>query len=116
MEHISFDTRDASGIRWLMVRGDIDMNTAGDFARALDAANGGSVAGVDLTHCGYLDSSAIAVMVRKRAAWGCSFPVIVPEGSFFRRLFDITGVDSCSLSSPTTVRSTTRPLDSRPAG
>jgi anti-anti-sigma factor len=77
-----------------MVRGDIDMNTAGDFARALDEANGGSVAGVDLTHCGYLDSSAIAVMVRQRAAWGCSFPVLVPEGSFFRRLFDITGVDS----------------------
>jgi anti-anti-sigma factor len=93
LDQVRFETRDDYGYRVVVVRGEIDMNTAQALEEALsDAAEGGRGVAVDLTHCSYFDSSAIAVLIRKRKTWGRPFPVVVPADSFFRRLFDIAGI------------------------
>lgn len=88
------------GIRMFTVRGELDMNTAPEFERELDAALSASDASIvlDLCECEFIDSTGIALIVR---AWqrleggeGQGRLVLCSHNHQVRRLLKITGVES----------------------
>lgn len=91
------------GIRAFTVRGELDMNTAPELERALEAALADESASVmlDLSACEFIDSTGIALIVR---AWqrldrnadghGKGQLVLCCHNHQVRRLLKITGVES----------------------
>jgi anti-sigma B factor antagonist len=91
------------GIRVFTVRGELDMNTAPELEKELDAALGDSDASImlDLSECEFIDSTGIALIVR---AWrrldreaggnGRGRLVLCSHNHQVRRLLKITGVES----------------------
>jgi anti-sigma B factor antagonist len=88
------------GIRMFSVRGELDMNTAPELERNLDAALSASNASIvlDLCECEFIDSTGIALIVR---AWqrlegspGEGRLVLCSHNHQVRRLLKITGVES----------------------
>ena len=84
------------GAPGLLVRGDVDIDTAPRLTEALDAAiretRGAFV--VDLCEVDFLDSSGVNVLVRARAVLGRedrSLVVICPPGPA-RRIFEVAGI------------------------
>jgi anti-anti-sigma factor len=91
------------GIRAFVVRGELDMHTASELERQLEAASAEPDASIllDLSNCEFIDSTGIALIVR---CWQKIDRDAVGEGSGrfvlncdnhqVRRLLEITGVDS----------------------
>lgn len=91
------------GIRAFLVRGELDMHTAPELERELEAALEDPQASIllDLSTCDFIDSTGIALIVR---CWQRLDRDAVGEGSGrfvlncdnhqVRRLLEITGVDS----------------------
>jgi anti-anti-sigma factor len=91
MDHqLKFDHETSDGLRIVRVHGEVDMSTAALFAAAIGAHE---LCVVDLTGCRYLDSSGLAVLIAKYKAHGKDIPIVTPQGSFFRKLFRIAGID-----------------------
>lgn len=92
-----------NGVRVFTVRGELDMNTAPELERALDAALDDEEASVmlDLSDCEFIDSTGIALIVR---TWqrldrdagngGKGKFVLCCVNHQVRRLLKITGVES----------------------
>ena len=87
---LRFDQVERHGVRLVRVHGDVDIASAAAFSAAM--AEPGNII-VDLTNCSYLDSSGLSVLVVKSKTVGRRVRVLTPEGSFFRKLFDVTGLD-----------------------
>jgi anti-anti-sigma factor len=86
-----------SGAPGVLVRGEIDVDTAPKLSAALDAAiretRGAFV--VDLCDVSFLDSSGVTVLVRARAVLGReerALLIICPLGPT-RRIFELAGID-----------------------
>lgn len=85
-----------SGAPGVLVRGDIDINTAPRLTETLDAAihqtRGAFV--IDLSHVSFLDSSGVHLLLRTRALLGRedrALVVICPPGPA-RRIFEVAGI------------------------
>ena len=90
------------GVTVLTIRGELDMNTAPDLERSLDAASAQESPAIliDLSECEFIDSTGVALIIR---AWqkvdrdggdGNGRLVLCCPNSQVRRLLDITGVES----------------------
>jgi anti-anti-sigma factor len=91
------------GVQIIAVRGELDLNTAPELERSLEAALGanGSALVIDLSGCEFIDSTGIAMIVR---AWqqlghesngqGHSRFAICCVNDQVQRLLDITGLES----------------------
>jgi anti-sigma B factor antagonist len=90
VDTLRFDHESRGGFSIVRVHGDVDTSTAPSFASAV-AAPGRPV--VDLTDCQYMDSSGLAVLIGKHNLLGGSFPIVTPDGSFFRKLFRVAGIE-----------------------
>jgi stage II sporulation protein AA (anti-sigma F factor antagonist) len=91
------------GIRAFTVRGELDMNTAPELERKLEAALADSTSSVmlDLCECEFIDSTGIALIVRTwqqldRGAGGegQGRVVLCSHNHQVRRLLKITGVEN----------------------
>ena len=85
-----------SGAPGVVLRGELDVNTAPQLAGALDAAIRESVGAfvVDLADLDFLDSSGVSVLVRARAVLGReerSLVVVCPPGPA-RRIIELAGI------------------------
>ena len=90
------------GVTAMTIRGELDMNTAPDLERSLDAASAQESPAIliDLSECEFIDSTGVALIIR---AWqkvdrdggdGNGRLVLCCPNSQVRRLLDITGVES----------------------
>ena len=84
------------GAPCVLVRGEVDIETAPDLTAALDAAiretRGALV--VDLSHVAFLDSSGVNVLLRARAVLGReerALVIVCPPGPA-RRVFEVAGI------------------------
>ncbi|MBV9647519.1 MAG: STAS domain-containing protein [Candidatus Eremiobacteraeota bacterium] len=76
------------------VLSDIDVTTARVLDGGLqDVAEAGRRAVVDLSECPYMDSSGISVLIKHTRRLSEPLLVVAPEGSFARRVIEITGVN-----------------------
>lgn len=91
------------GIRAFVVRGELDMNTAPELERALEATLADEEASImlDLSECEFIDSTGIALIVRAwqrldrdGGAGGKGHLVLCCKNHQVRRLLKITGVES----------------------
>ena len=91
------------GIRAFTVRGELDMNTAPELERELEAALTDSTSSVmlDLCECEFIDSTGIALIVRawqrldrSAAGGGQGRVVLCSHNHQVRRLLEITGVEN----------------------
>ena len=86
-----------TGAPGVLVRGEIDVDTAPQLTAALDAAIWASQGAfvVDLCDVKFLDSSGAAVLVRARALLGRDerqLVIVCPPGPA-RRVFEVAGID-----------------------
>ena len=89
----TFERRALGTTVLVAVHGEVDILSAPDFKAALLEA--GPNLAVDLTDCGYLDSSGLAVLVSTYKAQGRhALPVVVPNDSFLRKVFNVSGIES----------------------
>jgi anti-sigma B factor antagonist len=81
---------------WVVVaRGEIDMASAPEVARALDADAGAALVVLDLRAVTFLDSSALGLIVaqlRRARERGSRFAVAAGPGSEARRLLELAGL------------------------
>jgi anti-anti-sigma factor len=89
-QQLKFEHQTSDGLRIVRVHGEVDMSTAVLFADAIGAED---LCIVDLTGCRYIDSSGLAVLIAMYKAHGKGIPVVTPQGSFFRKLVHIAGID-----------------------
>ncbi len=86
------------GVRVLAVRGELDVDTCGELRRRLERRDGGPPPVVDLSDCGFIDSTGIGLLVRasKRAArdGAAGIVVVASPDSQVRRALRLTNVDS----------------------
>lgn len=95
----------------VLVEGELDMNTAPQLERELEAplADPGAVLLIDLSRCEFIDSTGIALIVR---AWqqldGNGRFALCGVGDQVARVLDITGLDSTIPSHPDRAAALTR--------
>jgi anti-anti-sigma factor len=90
------------GVNSFTVRGELDMNTAPELERALEAVSAeGARVLLDLSPCEFIDSTGIALIVRtwqrldrKASGEGSGRLVLCCINHQVRRLLDITGVEA----------------------
>ena len=87
------------GIVVIAVRGELDLNTAGELRRRLESRNGGVPPLVlDLSECSFLDSVGIGLIVtasrRADGAGARGFAVVAEPDGQARRTLRLTNVDS----------------------
>ena len=110
--------RAGDGVAVASVRGEIDLASATDVERALVKAfdDAGALI-VDLTATGYLDSSALAVLHRvwlhSHGADCGGIRVVVPDGSFGRRVLAITKLDDVFILAPSVEEAVVSLADAR---
>ncbi len=92
IEHFSHRSGDEEGI--VSASCDIDIATAAYFEAYIEqvAAGGGALA-VDLTRCGYIDSSGLNALVRLHERWSGMLRVIIPPSGALARVFKITQLE-----------------------
>lgn len=79
----------------VQVRGELDLATSAELESALEAVSGSRVL-LDLTDCGFLDSSAIRVVAtqaERLGAAGGGMSLIAPDPKI-RRVLEIAGIDT----------------------
>ena len=110
------------GVTVMTIRGELDMNTAPDLERSLDAASAQESPAIliDLSECEFIDSTGVALIIR---AWqkvdrdggdGNGRLVLCCPNSQVRRLLDITGVES-SISMHDSVEDSRAELQGAPS-
>ena len=85
------------GLLAVAVEGELDQGTAPELRSALAEALGGGTRGVlvDLSHCGFIDSTGLSLLVeakRRLADEDRGFGVCCPDDDV-RRLLELTGID-----------------------
>jgi anti-anti-sigma factor len=96
------ETQERDGVTVVTIRGELDMNTAPELERSLEAASESQPPAIliDLSECEFIDSTGVAMIIR---AWqrvdrnggdGNGRLVLCCPNSQVRRLLDITGVES----------------------
>jgi stage II sporulation protein AA (anti-sigma F factor antagonist) len=93
------EERERDGILVIAVRGEIDLDTAGELRRRLESRDGNLPPLVlDLTGCAFLDSAGVSLIVRtaRQADGGgrSGFAVAAAPDSHARRALRLTNVDS----------------------
>lgn len=88
-----------TGVHVLAVRGELDLDTAGELRRRLASHDGRARATViDLSECGFIDSTGIGLLVRawRRASedGGAGIAIVAAPESQVRRTLRLTNVDS----------------------
>jgi anti-sigma B factor antagonist len=79
----------------LVLQGEVDMSTAGEFADALDAAvNGGTGVEIDLRAVTFMDSSGLAVLASAHQRLGQGAIVLREPNRTVRSLLRVSGVGS----------------------
>ncbi len=122
VEGITVELVHLDGTGVLMVRGEVDMASAGHLTSAMQrAVSLGVPVAVDLSGVSFMDSSGLHALVRARtAARGvCPFVVRNPTAQV-RRLLAITGLDYLlhddgGLGGERAERGISRPRDEQPA-
>jgi len=76
------------------VIGDIDIFTMPDFSDALEHAYGSPRVIVDLTRCGYIDSTGISALFRWQQSTEGKLRLVVGAQDNIRRILQVTRVDS----------------------
>jgi len=98
----SLEVEDAGGVQVIVVRGELDLNTAPQLEERLEPAlAGGDALAIDLSSCEFIDSTGIGLIVR---AWqqldadadsgGGNGFALCGLGEQVRRLLEITGLES----------------------
>lgn len=90
------------GITLLTIRGELDMNTAPELERSLNALTSQEEPAIliDLSGCEFIDSTGVALIIRawqrvdRNGGTGNGRLVICCPNSQVRRLLDITGVEN----------------------
>ncbi len=85
------------GCTVLVVRGDIDLESAPEFMAAVESAvNGTSRLALDFRAVGFMDSTGLAVLVaaHKRLGRAREAVVLIDPTPTIRRLLHITGIDA----------------------
>jgi|HubBroStandDraft_4_1064222.scaffolds.fasta_scaffold425287_2 anti-anti-sigma factor len=92
----SFDVqRLRDGFRTIEVHGDVDLTNAPEFKEvAMAAIAPGDILAIDLSDCQYIDSRGLGVLIALYKELGHVYPLVVPQGSFLRRLLRVTGLES----------------------
>jgi anti-sigma B factor antagonist len=101
-ESLTFEVGDhveANGVRVLAVLGELDLQTADQLERLFPQRFSFTApAVIDLSECGFIDSSGIAVLVRgRRRAVDDGHPglvLVAPPGTQPRRVLELVGLDS----------------------
>lgn len=93
------DRIDGNGVRVLEVHGELDLQTVDALRRLLpDRVSITAPTVVDLTGCGFIDSSGISALVaawrRAEADGHPGFVLVAPPGSQVRKVLRLTGIDS----------------------
>ena len=91
------DTMSVDGLLAVSVAGELDQGTAPELRGALAEALGGGTHGVlvDLSQCGFIDSTGLSLLVeakRRLADEERPFAVCCPDTEV-RRLLELTGID-----------------------
>ncbi|HMD01800.1 MAG TPA: STAS domain-containing protein [Candidatus Baltobacteraceae bacterium] len=77
----------------LPVVGEVDLSTAREFeARIRETTDGRPAVVVDFSRTEYIDSTVLAILIRRKKALGDRFRVVVPKTARMRRVFDVTGL------------------------
>ena len=103
-----FETRTEildDGTTVVAVAGEIDMATAAEFEKTMHAALDTQLDRpvlVDLTECGFLDSTALKVLIAARHRYVESEPMLalIADDPSLLRLFEISGLDGCFAIHP----------------
>ena len=69
---------------------EVDIATAADFGREVAALPASGRVVIDLLGCRYLDSSALAVLIRAQKAFGTRLAVVVPPRGQIERVLRVT--------------------------
>jgi anti-sigma B factor antagonist len=80
----------------LTLKGEIDISNVRDFEEALRAVSSAEKLIIDMSAVNFLDSTALAALVRHRngaAARGCTITLVI-SNPLVQRIFDITNFDS----------------------
>lgn len=88
------------GIDTFAITGELDQATAGELREPIDKAieNGTSAVVIDMTRCGFIDSTGLGVIVeawkklQERNGTEARFAICCPEPEV-RRLLEVTGLD-----------------------
>jgi anti-sigma B factor antagonist len=99
---MKFEVRDtvvADGVLMVSVRGELDLDTAGELRRRLGLRSGGTPPRViDLSECSFIDSTGLSMIVRayRRANsdGGGGFAIVASPGSQVRHTLRLTNIDS----------------------
>lgn len=87
------------------LKGEIDLSNAASVERALvSGASRSRTLILDLSELAYLDSAGVALLhrlARTRLDEGRSLAVVVTEGSFVRRVLEVTRLDTVVPVAPT---------------
>jgi anti-anti-sigma factor len=82
-----------AGAEILHVLGDLDLVSAPDFeSKMVSGVRIGKRLVVDLTHCAYIDSSALGALIRAQRVVGKRLRVVIRAGTNVSRVFDITAM------------------------
>lgn len=89
-----FHVREIDNASLIVVESDLDMQTAPALESTILLAATDDVRRivVSLEACRYCDSSALAVFIRSKKAYGARFMLIVPPQSQTKKIFEITGL------------------------
>lgn len=75
------------------VIGDIDIFTTPDFIAALENAYGAPRVIIDLSRCGYIDSTGISALFRWQQSMQGKLRLVVGQHDKIRRILEVTRVD-----------------------
>ncbi len=82
---------DRGKLRVFSLTGELDLANAPALEDAIGAADDGTRTIVlDFSETAYLDTSILAILVRKRRTLGERLQIVVPAGARVRRVFDVT--------------------------
>lgn len=79
------------GVLIIPLSGQFDVGNVGDLERHLSEVSTGRTV-LDFGDTGYIDSSILAVLIRRKKAMGASVGFAVPKSSNVRLIFEIAGL------------------------
>ncbi len=81
------------GVLVLAVAGEFDVGNAADLERYISEVSApGKPLILDFSDTGYIDSSVLAVLIRRKKAAGSKTGFVVPAGSKVHLIFDVAGL------------------------
>jgi anti-anti-sigma factor len=96
-EPLRIDLEESPGALVAAVAGEVDLGTVAGLEEALgDAVSSGRLVVVDLTECGFIDSSGLRALVRARSAAeqaGGSLALVIADPAL-RRVLEVAALDT----------------------